>query len=114
MGVDALGLNIYEQENRLTPKVTFPWSEIKNVAFKDKKVSGVHVCHKIGQILINYTSYTVTQRIGVHSLDRVLQFTIKPVDKKSPNFIFYALKHRVNKLVSESEVLDVDNISFLS
>jgi hypothetical protein len=38
LGVDALGLNIYEQDNRLTPKVTFPWSEIKNVAFKDKKV----------------------------------------------------------------------------
>ena len=39
LGVDALGLNTYEQENRLTPKVTFPWSEIKNIAFKDKKVS---------------------------------------------------------------------------
>ena len=41
LGVDALGLNIYEQDNRLTPKVTFPWSEIKNVAFKDKKVNNV-------------------------------------------------------------------------
>ena len=39
LGVDALGLNIYEQENRLAPKVTFPWSEIKHVAFKDKKVN---------------------------------------------------------------------------
>ncbi len=38
LGVDARGLNIYEQDNRLAPKVTFPWSEIKNVSFKDKKV----------------------------------------------------------------------------
>jgi hypothetical protein len=39
LGVDALGLNIYERDNRLTPKITFPWSEIKNISFKDKKVS---------------------------------------------------------------------------
>ena len=39
LGVDALGLNIYEQNNRLTPIVTFPWSEIKNISFKDKRVS---------------------------------------------------------------------------
>ncbi|KAK2169142.1 hypothetical protein LSH36_12g20002 [Paralvinella palmiformis] len=65
LGVDALGLNIYEQENRLTPKVTFPWSEIKNVSFKDKK------------------------------------FTIKPVDKKAPNFVFVAPKLRINKLILE-------------
>ena len=38
LGVDARGLNIYELDNRLAPKVTFPWSEIKNVSFKDKKV----------------------------------------------------------------------------
>ncbi|XP_064619967.1 merlin-like isoform X2 [Lineus longissimus] len=37
LGVDALGLNIYERDNRLTPKITFPWSEIKNISFKDKK-----------------------------------------------------------------------------
>ena len=38
LGVDAPGLNIYEQDNRLEPKVTFPWSEIKNISFKGKKV----------------------------------------------------------------------------
>lgn len=65
LGVDAFGLNIYEQENRLAPKVQFPWSEIKNISFKDKK------------------------------------FTIKPVDKKAPDFIFYAPKLRINKLILE-------------
>lgn len=37
LGVDALGLNIYEKDNRLVPKITFPWSEIKHISFKDKK-----------------------------------------------------------------------------
>uniref|UniRef100_A0A672N8C6 Radixin-like n=1 Tax=Sinocyclocheilus grahami TaxID=75366 RepID=A0A672N8C6_SINGR len=37
LGVDALGLNIYEKEDRLTPKIGFPWSEIRNISFSDKK-----------------------------------------------------------------------------
>lgn len=37
LGVDALGLNIYERNDRLTPKVGFPWSEIRNISFNDKK-----------------------------------------------------------------------------
>uniref|UniRef100_A0A8C5ZEG1 FERM domain-containing protein n=1 Tax=Marmota marmota marmota TaxID=9994 RepID=A0A8C5ZEG1_MARMA len=37
LGVDALGLNIYEQNDRLTPKIGFPWSEIRNISFNNKK-----------------------------------------------------------------------------
>ena len=37
LGVDALGLNIYEKEDRLTPKIGFPWSEIRNISFSDKR-----------------------------------------------------------------------------
>ncbi|XGW22426.1 hypothetical protein V3C99_005003 [Haemonchus contortus] len=37
LGVDALGLNIYEKSDKLTPKVGFPWSEIRNISFNDKK-----------------------------------------------------------------------------
>ncbi|KRX55121.1 Moesin/ezrin/radixin -like protein 1, partial [Trichinella sp. T9] len=37
LGVDALGLNIYEKADRLTPKIGFPWSEIRNISFNDKK-----------------------------------------------------------------------------
>ena len=37
LGVDALGLNVYEQEDKLTPKIGFPWSEIKNISYNDKK-----------------------------------------------------------------------------
>ncbi|ESO97541.1 hypothetical protein LOTGIDRAFT_103995 [Lottia gigantea] len=64
-GVDCRGINVYERDNRLSPKVTFPWSEIKNISFKDKK------------------------------------FTIKNVDKKAPDFMFYAPKSRINKLILE-------------
>uniref|UniRef100_A0A914IC90 FERM domain-containing protein n=1 Tax=Globodera rostochiensis TaxID=31243 RepID=A0A914IC90_GLORO len=38
LGVDALGLTIYDQQNdKLNPKVGFPWSEICNISFNDKK-----------------------------------------------------------------------------
>ncbi|XP_015909486.1 merlin [Parasteatoda tepidariorum] len=37
LGVTALGLNIYERTNKLSPKITFPWSEIRNISFDNKK-----------------------------------------------------------------------------
>ncbi|XP_012737259.2 ezrin a [Fundulus heteroclitus] len=61
LGVDALGINIYPKEDRLTPKIGFPWSEIKNISFNDKK------------------------------------FLIKAIDKRSPDFMFYVPRLRVNK-----------------
>lgn len=64
LGVTSLGLNIYEKENKLSPKTTFQWSEIRHVSFDDKR------------------------------------FVIKPVDKVSPNFVFYSHKVRMNKLVN--------------
>ncbi|XP_061156419.1 ezrin a isoform X2 [Syngnathus typhle] len=63
LGVDALGLNIYEKDDKMTPKIGFPWSEIRNISFNDKK------------------------------------FSIKPIDKKAPDFIFYAPRLRVNKRI---------------
>uniref|UniRef100_A0A8C5G5F0 Radixin n=1 Tax=Gouania willdenowi TaxID=441366 RepID=A0A8C5G5F0_GOUWI len=63
LGVDALGLNIYEHEDKLSPKIGFPWSEIRNISFNDKK------------------------------------FVIKPIDKKAPDFIFYAPRLRINKRI---------------
>lgn len=63
LGVDALGLNIYEKDDKLTPKIGFPWSEIRNIAFNDRK------------------------------------FVIKPIDKKAPDFIFFAPRLRINKRI---------------
>ncbi|KRT83875.1 FERM domain containing protein [Oryctes borbonicus] len=37
LGVTALGLNIYEKENKLQPKTTFTWAEIRHISFDDKK-----------------------------------------------------------------------------
>ncbi|RUS89535.1 hypothetical protein EGW08_002723 [Elysia chlorotica] len=37
LGVDALGLNVYEKDDKLTPRIGFPWSEIRNISFNDKK-----------------------------------------------------------------------------
>jgi merlin len=37
LGITALGLNIYEKENKLQPRTVFQWSEIKNISFDDKK-----------------------------------------------------------------------------
>ncbi|EFA04811.1 Moesin/ezrin/radixin homolog 2-like Protein [Tribolium castaneum] len=63
LGVTPLGLNIYEKENKLQPKTTFTWAEIRHISFDDKK------------------------------------FIIKPVDKNSPNFVFFSQKVRMNKLI---------------
>ncbi|XDV21405.1 hypothetical protein PO909_026505 [Leuciscus waleckii] len=37
LGVDALGLHIYDPDNRLTPKISFPWNEIRNISYSDKE-----------------------------------------------------------------------------
>ncbi|XP_065313933.1 merlin-like isoform X1 [Gordionus sp. m RMFG-2023] len=37
LGVSALGLNIYEKDNKLSPKIFFPWNEISTVSMDIKK-----------------------------------------------------------------------------
>ena len=39
LGVDALGINVYEKDNKLTPRIGFPWSEIGNISFQGKNFS---------------------------------------------------------------------------
>ena len=36
LGVDALGINVYEKNNKLAPKISFPWSEIKKISHSGK------------------------------------------------------------------------------
>ena len=47
----------------MTPKIGFPWSEIRNISFNDRK------------------------------------FVIKPIDKKAPDFVFFAPRLRINKRI---------------
>ena len=63
LGVDSLGLSIYEFMDKITPKIAFPWSEIRNISFNDKK------------------------------------FVIKPIDRKSPDFTFFASRVRINRQI---------------
>ncbi len=37
LGVDASGLSVYPKDNKLTAKISFPWAEIRNISFTDKK-----------------------------------------------------------------------------
>lgn len=53
----------YYLSPRLTPKIGFPWSEIRNISFNDRK------------------------------------FIIKPIDKKAPDFVFFAPRVRINKRI---------------
>lgn len=36
LGVDSQGLNVYEFSDKLTPRSTFPWNEIRNVHFSNQ------------------------------------------------------------------------------
>ncbi|XP_061128754.1 radixin-like isoform X1 [Syngnathus typhle] len=60
LGVDALGLNIYEHEDKLTPKIGFPWSEIRNISFNDKKF----VIKPIDKKAPDFVFYTPRLRIN--------------------------------------------------
>ena len=88
--MDAFGLNIYEHDDQLSPKITFPWGEIRNVEYHGKKVGVIPF-----SMSTLYPFYFV-----VRYDDSSVQFCIMPSDKKSPNFIFYVSKTRISDLVS--------------
>jgi len=35
LGVDCLGINVYNENDKLNPKISFPWSEINRISFKN-------------------------------------------------------------------------------
>ncbi|KAK9693410.1 FERM N-terminal domain [Popillia japonica] len=37
LGVHAIGLNVYKPTDRMNPIIMFPWSEIKNINYRDRK-----------------------------------------------------------------------------
>ena len=36
LGVDCLGINVYNREDRLNPKINFPWSEINRISYDNQ------------------------------------------------------------------------------
>eukprot|EP00090_Calanus_glacialis_P003058 TRINITY_DN12211_c0_g1_i2.p1 TRINITY_DN12211_c0_g1~~TRINITY_DN12211_c0_g1_i2.p1 ORF type:complete len:671 (-),score=235.83 TRINITY_DN12211_c0_g1_i2:322-2334(-) len=65
LGVTNLGLNIYENENKLAPKIQFPWSEIRNISFDDKKF----IIKTVDKSSNNFTFYSTKLRMNKLILD---------------------------------------------
>jgi hypothetical protein len=63
LGVDALGLNIYEKEDKMTPKIGFPWSEIRNISFNDKKFVIKPVDKKAPDVIFYSQRLRINKRI---------------------------------------------------
>ncbi|CAH8677733.1 unnamed protein product [Schistosoma rodhaini] len=62
LGIDALGLNIYEYDNQLAPKVTFPWNEIQKLSYSRNKFF-VKPVEASGKVLVFYTDCTHTSKL---------------------------------------------------
>jgi len=63
LGVDSLGLNIYEHDDKLTPKIGFPWSEIRNISFNDKKFVIKPIDRKAPDFLFYVPRLRINKRI---------------------------------------------------
>ncbi|KXJ12963.1 merlin [Exaiptasia diaphana] len=37
LGINSHGMSVYEKENKLSPRISFPWNETKNISFHNKK-----------------------------------------------------------------------------
>ncbi|XP_022378464.1 merlin isoform X3 [Enhydra lutris kenyoni] len=61
LGVDALGLHIYDPENRLTPKISFPWNEIRNISYSDKEFTIKPLDKKIDVFKFNSSKLRVNK-----------------------------------------------------
>ncbi len=64
----CVGLNIYDKEDRLSPKIMFPWSEIRNISFDDKKFI-IKTVEKNSQNSPNFTFYSKKLRRNKLILD---------------------------------------------
>ncbi|XP_033619420.1 merlin isoform X3 [Fukomys damarensis] len=63
LGVDALGLHIYDPEKRLTPKISFPWNEIRNISYSDKEFTIKPLDKKIDVFKFNSSKLRVNKLI---------------------------------------------------
>lgn len=75
LGVTNLGLNIYENENKLAPKIQFPWSEIRNISFDDKKFI-IKVTKTVDKASPNFTFYSKKLRMNKLILDLCIGKTV--------------------------------------
>ncbi|KAM5187208.1 merlin isoform 3-T3 [Callospermophilus lateralis] len=73
LGVDALGLHIYDPENRLTPKISFPWNEIRNISYSDKEFTIKPLDKKIDVFKFNSSKLRVNKLMERQRLAREKQ-----------------------------------------
>lgn len=65
LGVTALGLNVYERENKLAPNITFTWAEIRHISFDDKKF----ILKTVDKASPNFVFYSKKVRMNKLILD---------------------------------------------
>ncbi|XP_008397081.1 ezrin-like [Poecilia reticulata] len=75
LGVDALGINIYPKDDRLTPKIGFPWNEIGNVSFDNKKFTIKPLDKKSQPIMFHGTQPRIHKGIMQIAKGNHLQYT---------------------------------------
>uniref|UniRef100_A0A803V8Q5 NF2, moesin-ezrin-radixin like (MERLIN) tumor suppressor n=1 Tax=Ficedula albicollis TaxID=59894 RepID=A0A803V8Q5_FICAL len=73
LGVDALGLHIYDPDNRLTPKISFPWNEIRNISYSDKEFTIKPLDKKIDVFKFNSSKLRVNKLMERQCLAREKQ-----------------------------------------
>ncbi|XP_015733615.1 merlin isoform X5 [Coturnix japonica] len=73
LGVDALGLHIYDPDNRLTPKISFPWNEIRNISYSDKEFTIKPLDKKIDVFKFNSSKLRVNKLMERQRLAREKQ-----------------------------------------
>ena len=106
LGVDALGLNVYEKDDQLTPKIGFPWSEIRNISFNDKKfvikpidkkapVSIVHTVHRAFRWTVYLLIVLQYLRVLLHTPCVRCIYILYFVQ----DFVFNAPRLRINKRI---------------
>ncbi|XP_045460635.1 moesin/ezrin/radixin homolog 1-like [Harmonia axyridis] len=64
LGVTALGINIYTRSDKLTPQLSFSWSEIKQLKFKGKNF----IIEFMGKKVPSFIFQTTDKKIEIKSL----------------------------------------------
>lgn len=71
MGVTAVGLNVYDYHNKLTPKTTFQWNEIRHVSFDDKKFTIRLVDAKVSSFIFYSQDLHINKMVGIANFSNI-------------------------------------------
>ena len=79
LGVHSWGLNVYLDSDRVTPKLGFPWTEIRNISYNDKKFKIKMSNHEAeGDVLLTGLLLAVpATRVSLNTSDQALSITAR-------------------------------------